>query len=325
MAKRRDIVIEPSRRATFSAPMWIRECVDLTLNEKYLLEEVYSFRTTKEGFFASNAWLAVKMGVSEGTVSNIISALHRRGYLWRKIDQSAEHTRHLGLVNEYENPVTDDKGAVHSKMESLSTPELKAVHSRMVSPINDILVNRGEGSKTPPPEFKEGTTEHNAQFRWRHTREQLEAQPEFPDDFLDFFEDHVLGLWNKYKVGVQTAKLWHNKLWVKYSSKLIAEALIEYASVEKAWTPKFPLVLAMCVQLQNKQKAADQAKELQENQSAQKDVDKTSAFDNLRQKYTDMTDEQVLAQYNDENTTAYYRYEARLFRPDVFGRQEVGA
>lgn len=324
---KREIMIEPSRRKTFSAPMWIRECKDLTLNEKFLLEEVHSFATTKKGFFASNAWLASKMGLSEKTVSNIVSALHRRGYLWRKIDQSAEYTRYLGLVSEFENPVADDRGAVHSKMDSpihakmdrLSTPECTAVHSTMDASITDVRDTKGEGTAQPPPiSFKPGSKEDQSVQAWRHVQEVLGLQPCFPVAFLDFFGKCVLGLWNKFVVSEQIVKLWHDKLWVHFSEDQIVEGLFEYKTKDSAWTPKFPKVLAAC----RKVRIAQCEKE--ESVSRQEPVENTGGWEEFIGGYEAMTIDEVRDAY-DKETNSFRRHLLQRYRPDVFKSTEAKA
>lgn len=58
---------------------------DLSANEKLIIGRVNGLRN-EEGFcFASNEWLGKQIGLSEGTVSNIISLLVKKKLLRREI------------------------------------------------------------------------------------------------------------------------------------------------------------------------------------------------------------------------------------------------
>lgn len=57
---------------------------ELSANEKIIYGRVQGLTKEKGYCFASNTWLAEHVGLSKGTVSNIISKLSDKGYLRRE-------------------------------------------------------------------------------------------------------------------------------------------------------------------------------------------------------------------------------------------------
>jgi hypothetical protein len=77
--------------------IWLSE--SLTLQEKVFLVEIHSL-DNEDGCFASNDYFARFFGVSKRRASEVINALHLKGYLSILIDKEAGNTRTIRTIEE---------------------------------------------------------------------------------------------------------------------------------------------------------------------------------------------------------------------------------
>ena len=79
---------------------------NLGMSEKIVLSEIYSWNIESEGLcFASNKYIAYRIGLSTGMVSKIICSLRKRGYIE---DVSFRGRKRVMRLSNYHQEANDD-------------------------------------------------------------------------------------------------------------------------------------------------------------------------------------------------------------------------
>lgn len=146
---------------------------DLSANEKLLWGRINGLRGKRGYCFASNEWLGEQLGLKNGSISNIISSLVRKGILIRDL-------------------IRDKKGEIKERrLYPLSTKEWGGINYSMATPINSPI---------------EDSNRDNREIEIRSIR------PKKYSSLSDITEEDFIDIAEKYKVNVGFVKLQFEKM-----------------------------------------------------------------------------------------------------------------
>ncbi|MGD9129272.1 MAG: helix-turn-helix domain-containing protein [Candidatus Woesebacteria bacterium] len=121
---------------------------DLSNSEKLLLGRINGLRNEKGYCYATNRWLGEQIGLQEGTISNIISSLVRKGLIDRKIirDENKEVIERQLYPIEITQWISAKTKLTQSSHEIIDTP----VHENVEGSIRDFSNRYNNNGKAKP-------------------------------------------------------------------------------------------------------------------------------------------------------------------------------
>lgn len=202
--------------------------------------------------YASNEWFARSLGKNKWTISRIITRLQRFGHIICVISQDEGNKRYMMCFNEKQLRILAKASTVNG---SKSTGELLSniaigLLSQTTTPIviNDntpiaenhnhrIREREQEGEEPPPPAFRKGSKEEICWTNYLTARDRVEHL--FGNEFFKFFEDEVMGRFNKQDVTATTLSDWHIDIWVKHDPADVIKLLKEQRAETGGWQVKW--------------------------------------------------------------------------------------
>jgi DNA-binding MarR family transcriptional regulator len=196
-----------------------------------LLYAEFDALSRKHGYcWASNSYFARLFEVDVATVSKWIKKLVDGDHISMRVVPKEANRRYIYLLTKKSIALLTEKSVAIDE-------KVKSPIDEKVKPTNKTSINSESEKQPPTPLFKKGSREDICWNSYLAAKSHFGTT--FDPDFYDFFEQEVMGRFDKQKVCNATLSDWYNDVWMVYGIDDIVRVLKRQRDESNAWQVKW--------------------------------------------------------------------------------------